>query len=106
MPNQQPLALCEELERQLKDIDPEDYVVPYVVGVPSGSKVLGTATEQMKRLWTLWSRLQRKRCLGETELLKRAVHTAISFEIGKHFNHWRARIGINSSWQVYAVTSQ
>lgn len=106
MSEPQCLALIVELERNLKYIQSEDYTTPEVIGVPSGAKELGVATEQMKRLWTLWTRLERDGRLGETELLKRAVHTAISFEIGVHFNHWRARIGINSTWQVYAVTSQ
>jgi hypothetical protein len=100
------LALSEELDRRLAEIEPADYSTSFVVGIPKGAKELGEATEQMKCLWTLWSRLERDNSLGSTELLKRAVHTAISYEIGTHFNYWRARIGINSSWQVYSVTSQ
>lgn len=105
MSDQPRLALFEELERLLRDIEPEDYVLPIITGIPNEAKELGVATDKMKRLWTLWSRLQQERSLGNIELLKRAVHTAISYEIGAHFNCWRARIGINNVWQVYAVPS-
>lgn len=106
MPESLRLALFEELEKLLKHIGPDDYIRPKIVDVPRESRVLGVATEQMKCLWTLWSRLDADTRLGDTELMRRAVHTAISFEIGQHFNCWRARVGMTSTWQVFAVTSQ
>jgi hypothetical protein len=99
------LALYDELDRRLSEVLPDQYTIPDIDGIPHGCRELGAATDRMKQLWTVWARLEEEKCLGESELLKRAAHVAISFEIGKHFNCWRARIGINSSWRVYAVTS-
>ncbi len=99
------LALYDDLDRRLAEIQPEDYIAPSIVGIPKGSRELGPATEEMKQLWTLFCHLERESRLGLPELLRRAAHTAISFEIGKHFNYWGARIGINSSWQIYAAMS-
>lgn len=99
------LALYVELDRRLAEIQPDDYVVPSIVGIPNGSKELGPATDEMKKLWTLFCHLESEARLGLPELLRRATHTAISFEMGKHFNYWGARTGINSLWQVYAAMS-
>ncbi len=96
-------SLFRDIEDMVAAIDSIEYIVPDIVGVPRGCTLLGDATEAMKQLYTLWRKLEEKGELGVNELFKRAAHTAISYEIGKHFDRFGLnQIGINSEWKVYA----
>jgi hypothetical protein len=100
------LALVSELFLLLDDIDTGSLIPPDVEFIPVGATELGQATGSMKRLWTLFVTLSREHKLGMHELLLRAVHTALSFEIGAYFNCWEARCGITRDWKVYATRNQ
>jgi len=118
------LELCVELQGQLDNITPDKYITPSF-RVISGVKILGMATEPMKQMFTFW-RMQEDRLeslilelkaartntdevelkiitvlFGTTELLSRGVATALGYEIGRHFDAFGQRFGIDADWKVY-----
>ncbi len=96
-------SLFRKVEELADALRPEDFLAPPLANLPKEAVVLGEATDAMKRLWTLFAQLQVKRVLGEKELLIRAVHVAMGYEIGSHFNHMGAHVGITSEWIVFSA---
>lgn len=94
-------SLFKDVESMVGAMAPQEYIVPDIMGIPTGSVLIGDATEAMKQLYTLFRKLEEKGELGKDELFRRAVHSAFSYEVGKHFDRFGWRIGINSAWQVY-----
>ena len=118
------LELCVELQAQLEGITPDKYIKSPVIEI-SGVKMLGSATELMKQMYTFWRqkeelleelryRLKQAReqgnqnelkkivvLFGTNELLLRGVHTALGYEVGRHFDAFGQRFGIDDQWMVY-----
>lgn len=95
--------LFRKVEAMADALKPEDYVPPPYPNPPQGIPVLGEATDNMKRLWTLFAQLHAEHGLGEKEVLIRAVHAAMGYEVAKHCNCFIARFGITTDWRVYGV---
>jgi hypothetical protein len=98
-------SLFRKIEDMVAAIPLSECVAP-AMDVPCGSVVIGSATEKIKRTYTLFMQLEKKKALGAIgaeELFRRGVHTAMSYEIGESFNCWGALIGIDRNWQIYAA---
>lgn len=126
------IQLFAEMQILVDAITPEQYVNSGV-GAPSGDRILGPATDEIKRLYAFWhlseielTRIEmlvrlNQRVLNQevapfeniaargvlmkighkTDLLKRAAHVAIGFEVGTHFKTWGIQFGIDKDWNVY-----
>lgn len=95
------LMLFRKVEDMVDALGPKDYTLPPLPRNPTGTVVIGDATEVMKKLWTLFMQLNTNQQLGETELLLRAVHVAMGYEVGKQFNKFGVHFGLTSTWQVF-----
>ncbi len=96
------IALFRAVEDIADNIKPEEKVIPAQVGIPSGAKKVGDATEAMKRIYWVVMKFTNDRKLGESELILRAAHTAFGFEVGSQFDCFGVGIGVTSTWEVYA----
>ncbi len=95
--------LFRKVEELADDIRPEDYVLPPNDGAPEDSVIMGEATDSMKRLFTLVTRLHVEMAKDPeaTELLVEATNLAMIYEVWQHFGFRSPRFGFNSAWQVF-----
>lgn len=115
------IELFTDVETALENITPDAYVRPEQNPL-RGVKKLGPATDRMKQLYTLHALLgldeaminrflsqngvkgneQKFRELNQANLQKRAVVLALGDEVGREFDAYGERYGIDCNWDVYA----
>lgn len=102
------MLLFKKLEELVASIKPEDYAVPSTSKVPNTARLVGTATERIKILHTLYDRYAdlseaNKGLALKDMIVAESLHFALFYEVGENFNIHGKPFILDKDWNIYEL---